>query len=228
MAYQRIDRLHTGIDRVDEQRRPGPMAGTIVGHQEMPSAALSASDCRSGLATSQSRRGRPTNGRRHATPDRDTNPPVDSRSDLLSDCGWSSIILMLGIELLSRALLPLPLSRRSSAQRTPPEPPPQHCDQHAAPRRPDGSTPASASSPRRFAHYQGQAVMRTPSVSLSGGEDVPEMRARRGRHPGRRPELAGPGIPPPTQHTVATRRASDPTYRQPRLDADRISLYRHH
>ena len=24
-------------------------------------------------------------------------------------------------------------------------------------------------------HYQGQAVMRTPSVSLSGGQDVPEM-----------------------------------------------------
>jgi hypothetical protein len=38
-------------------------------------------------------------------------------------------------------------------------------------------------------HYHGQGVMRTPSVSLSGGQDVPEICARRGQPPQRRPEL---------------------------------------
>ncbi|EUA42308.1 hypothetical protein I553_6168 [Mycobacterium xenopi 4042] len=37
-----------------------------------------------------------------------------------------------------------------------------------------------------------------------------------------------PGIPPAAQHPIPACRASDPTARQPRLDADNISLYRHH
>ncbi len=41
-------------------------------------------------------------------------------------------------------------------------------------------------------------------------------------------DLSGPGIPPAAQHTDPTRRAADPTGRQPRLDVDRVSLYRHH
>jgi hypothetical protein len=38
----------------------------------------------------------------------------------------------------------------------------------------------------------------------------------------------GPAIPPPTEHTVATRRTPNPTRRQPGLDAHRIDLYRDH
>ncbi|WP_167480212.1 hypothetical protein [Mycobacterium pseudokansasii] len=41
-------------------------------------------------------------------------------------------------------------------------------------------------------------------------------------------DLADTGIPALTQHTITARRASDPPNCQPRLDADRISLYRHH
>jgi hypothetical protein len=41
-------------------------------------------------------------------------------------------------------------------------------------------------------------------------------------------DLPGPGIPPAAQHTVPARRAADPTNGQPELDADNISLYRHH
>lgn len=41
-------------------------------------------------------------------------------------------------------------------------------------------------------------------------------------------DVSSPGIPPTAQHTVAACRARDRAARQPGLDADRISLYRHH
>ncbi|BCI83698.1 hypothetical protein MTY66_53230 [Mycolicibacterium sp. TY66] len=54
-------------------------------------------------------------------------------------------------------------------------------------------------------------------------------RARRGRtapaRPTTRRERANP---PTTQHALRARRASDQARRQPGLDADQISLYRHH
>ncbi|BCO33665.1 hypothetical protein MHEC_00980 [Mycobacterium heckeshornense] len=41
-------------------------------------------------------------------------------------------------------------------------------------------------------------------------------------------DLTGPGIPPATQHPVPACRTRDLPSRQPGLDADNISLYRHH
>jgi hypothetical protein len=55
------------------------------------------------------------------------------------------------------------------------------------------------------------------------------QRARHGRSGSLSPSICrARAYPPAAQHTVPARRAADPTNGQPELDADNISLYRHH